>query len=67
MRWYDRNTPSINWRSVLEAPLSLICIGYHWESASTSGEVEKRSNCQISSNIMHEEGVVAGMGIYFMK
>jgi hypothetical protein len=27
------NTPSINWMSVLEAPLSLICIEYHWESA----------------------------------
>jgi len=25
------NTPSINWMSVLEAPLSLICIGYHWD------------------------------------
>ena len=43
-RWDNRNTPSINRMSVLEAPLSLICIRYHWESATPKrrgGEVVK--------------------------
>jgi len=48
------STPSINRMSVLEAPSSLICIGYDWESASTSGEAEKWSNCKIGGNLMHE-------------
>ena len=40
--------------SVLEAPSSRICIGNDWEPASTSGEVEKWSNCKIGGNIMQE-------------
>jgi len=56
MRWDNRNTPSISQMSVLEAPLCFvfICMGYHWESSESSGKAEKRSNCQIGSNIMHE-------------
>jgi hypothetical protein len=53
MRLNIGNTPSINRMSmsVFEALLSLIlCIGYRRKS----GEAEKRSNCQISSNILHE-------------
>ncbi len=49
-------TPSINRRSVLEAPLCLICIGYHWISSDLSGKAEKWSNCEMRSNIMHECG-----------
>ena len=36
----------------LEAPLCLIFIGYHWVSSDLSRKVEKRSNCEIGSNIM---------------
>ena len=62
MRSNIGNTPSINRMSVLEAPSSLICIGYRRESSESSGEVEKWSNCEIGSNIMHELGGMAGMG-----
>jgi hypothetical protein len=55
-------TPSINRRSVLEAPLCLICIGYHWISSDLSGKAEKWSNCEMRSNIMHELGGAAGEG-----
>ena len=56
MRWDIESTLSINPMGILEAPLSLICIGYDWESASTSEEAEKWSNCKIGGNIiiMHE-------------
>ncbi len=54
--------------SVLEALLlSLICIGYEWESSVLSEEAEKWSNCRIGGNIMHEFGGMAGNGRYFMK
>jgi hypothetical protein len=52
--WNIGNTPSINRRSILEAPLCFICIGYHWISSDLSGKVEKWSNCEMRSNIMHE-------------
>ena len=44
------NTPSISRRGVLEAPLCLICIGYHWVSSDLSGKAEKRSNCEMRTN-----------------
>jgi hypothetical protein len=47
------NTPSISRMSVLEVPLCFICIGYHWELSDLSREAEKRSNCEIGSNIKH--------------
>ena len=50
------NTPSISRRSVLEALLCFIYIGYHWVSSDLSRKAEKRSNCEIGSNIMHELG-----------
>jgi hypothetical protein len=50
------DTPSINRRSVLEAPFCFIWIGYHWISSDLSGKAEKRSNCEMRSNIMHEWG-----------
>ena len=56
------NTPSINRRSVLEAPLCFICIGYHWISSDLSGKAEKWSNCEMRSNIMHELWGAAGEG-----
>jgi hypothetical protein len=49
-------TPSINRRSVLEDPLSFICIGYHWILSDLSGKAEKWLNCEMRSNIMHECG-----------
>ena len=39
---------------ILEAPLCFICIGYNWKLWDLSGEAEKRSNCEMCSNIMHE-------------
>ena len=62
MRWNIGSTPSINRMSVLEAPLSLICIGYRRESSDISGEAEKWSNSE-----MRELGGMAGNGIHFMK
>jgi hypothetical protein len=56
MRANIGNTPSISQRSVLVAPLCFICIGYHWVSSESSREAEKRPNCEIGSNIMHEWG-----------
>ena len=50
------NTPSINRMSVLEAPSSLICIGYRRESSESSGESEKWSNCKIGGNIARMSG-----------
>jgi len=41
------NTPSISRRSVLEAPLCFICIGYHWVSSDLSRKAGKRSNCKM--------------------
>ena len=41
------NTPSISRRSVLEALLCFICIGYHWVSSDLSRKAEKRSNCKM--------------------
>jgi len=46
--------PQSTWMSVLEAPSSLICIGYRRESSELSGDAEKWSNCKIGGNIMHE-------------
>jgi hypothetical protein len=56
MRANIGNTASISRMSVLEVPLCFIRIGYHWESSDLSREAEKRSNCEIGSNIMHEWG-----------
>ena len=36
------------------APLCFICVGYHWESLESSRKAQKRSNCEIGSNLMHE-------------
>jgi hypothetical protein len=36
-----------------------------WESSESSGKAEKQSNCEIGSNIMQNEGMMAGMGTYF--
>jgi len=62
MRWDIGSTPSINWMSVLEAPFSLICIGYRRKSSELIGEVEKWSNCQIWYQYTREEGVVGSGG-----
>jgi len=65
--WDIGSTPSINRMSVLEAPLSLICIGYCRKSSKSSEEAEKRSNCQMWYQYTCEWRVVAGKGRYFMK
>ena len=52
---YSVFRPNIG-NSVLEALLCFICIGYHWVSSDLSRKAEKRSNCEIGSNIMHELG-----------
>jgi hypothetical protein len=46
-----RNTPSINRRSVLVAPLCFICTGYNWEPSTPSGEAEKWSNSEIGPTL----------------
>ena len=41
----------------------LHCASYAWDIiGNCQNQAEKRSNCQISRNIMHEERVVVGNG-----
>jgi hypothetical protein len=65
--WYDRNDQSTGLRSVREAPLCFICMGYHWESSVSSEKAEKWSNCQMwyqytGTNTHVNEQMIAGKG-----
>ena len=65
MRWDIGSTPSINRMSVLEAPLSLICIRYSRESATPNrrgGEVVEQRTVKLVVIYCTNKGVVEEMG-----